>query len=79
MKKLSHDDIILKAIASQIMLLSQAIYKGTLLVDELNQHELADHVWEEIAIHAKLTTLRKQELKEYQATYDFLKEKKTEK
>ncbi len=75
MKKPSHEDIILKAIASQIMLLSQTIHKGTLLVDELNQHELADHVWEEIAIHAKFTTLRKHELKEYQATYDFLKAK----
>ena len=72
------DDIILKALACQIMLTEQAIYKGESLVDGIDHHELSEHLWEETAFHAQLVTLRRQELKEYQEAYAFLSKKEEE-
>ena len=78
MKKGELDDIILKALACQIMLTEQAIYKGESLVDGIDHHELSEHLWEETAFHAQLVTLRRQELKEYQEAYAFLSKKEEE-
>ena len=73
MKK-QHKDIILKALATQIMLTEQAIIKGESLIDGINSYALAEHIWEETAIHAQLVHLRKQELQEYKAAFEFVKE-----
>jgi len=75
MKKEELDNIILKAIACQIILTEQAIYKGESLVAGIDQHELSEHLWEETAFHAQLVTLRRQELKEYQEAYASLSKK----
>jgi hypothetical protein len=72
MKKEELNSIILKAIASQIMLTEQAIYKGESMVDGIDHHELSHHIWEETAIHAQLVTIRRQELKEYREAYALL-------
>jgi hypothetical protein len=69
-----HKEIILKALASQIILTEQAIYKGESLVDAIDHDPLSHHLWEETAIHAQLATMRRRELKEYQEAYDFLGE-----
>ena len=73
MKKEELDDIILKALASQIILTEQAIYKGESLVDAIDHDPLSHHLWEETAIHAQLVTIRRRELKEYQEAYSLLK------
>ena len=75
MKKEELDNIILKALASQIILTEQAIYKGESLVDAIDHDPLSHHLWEETAIHAQLVTIRRRELKEYQAAYSLLKGK----
>jgi len=72
LQKPNHDEIILKALACQIMLTEQAIHKGERLVDGLDHHKLSEYLWEEIAFHAQLVTLRRQELKEYQEAYSLL-------
>jgi len=73
MKKEELDNIILKALACQIMLTEQAIHKGESMVDGIDHHELSHHVWEETAIHSQLVTIRRRELKEYREAYDLLK------
>ena len=73
MKNEELDNIILKALACQIMLTEQAIYKGENLVDGIDHYELSHHLWEETAIHAQLVTIRRRELREYREAYDLLK------
>ena len=75
MKKEQRKDILLKVLATQIMLTEQAIIKGECLIDGINSYALSEHVWEETAIHAQLVTIRRRELKEYQEVYAFLSEK----
>ena len=74
MTKEKLDEIVLKALATQIMLTEQAVYKGESLVDGIDHYELSHHLWEETAIHAQLVTIRRREIKEYQEAYDFIKE-----
>lgn len=71
MKK-QHKDIILKALATQIMLTEQAIIKGECLIDGVKSYALSEHIWEETAIHAQLVHLRKHELQECKATFEFV-------
>ena len=69
-----HKEIIIKALASQIILTEQAITKGRDLIAGMKQHELAEYIWQEIAVHAQLTTLRIKEAEVYREVYDFLSE-----
>ena len=78
MTKEKLDEIVLKALAAQIMLTEQAIYKGESLVDAIDHDPLSHHLWEETAIHAQLVTIRRREVTEYQEAYDFIKERELE-
>ena len=69
-----HKEIIIKALASQIILTEQAITKGRDLIAGMKQHELAEYIWQEIAVHAQLTTLRIKEAEVYRDVYNYLTE-----
>jgi len=72
MTKEELNKIALKAIATQIILTEQAVYKGENFVDGIDHHELSHHIKKETVIHEQLTELRRQELKEYREAYYLL-------